>query len=343
MGVTTKEKAEAKFYHNSRQTLYRSKFGAVPAGSGLVLRLYAENADGYLLYLRVWQEGDGEQILPLHRAEQEGFYQVSVRLPEAGCLLWYYFIMDNGLEKLYYGNNAAQGGGEGQIYTQEPPSYQITVYDRGAATPAWFKEAVVYQIFPDRFYRAPSSTVQLQGKPSAVLHSCWQDTPYYCKDAKGNVVQYDFFGGNLAGIRAKLDYLQELGVNTLYLNPIFASRSNHRYDTSDYKQIDQFLGNNQEFADLCREAKARAMRIILDEFSAIPAMTAAILTNTVLTRNWALISPRLLPIMPGTGLISIRTIIAVGGAFLFCRRWRKLRRPTRTLLLMLRIVCCITG
>jgi 4-alpha-glucanotransferase len=77
----------------------------------------------------------------------------------------------------------------------------------------------------------------------------------YCKDAQGNVVQYDFFGGNLAGIRAKLPYLQDLGVTLLYLNPIFASRSNHRYDTSDYKQIDSFLGTNAEFADLCREAK----------------------------------------------------------------------------------------
>lgn len=73
-----------------------------------------------------------------------------------------------------------------------------------------------------------------------------------------------FFGGNLAGIVEKLQYLQELGVTALYLNPIFESPSNHKYDTADYKKVDEMFGDNAGFAELCGLAKAAGINIILD-------------------------------------------------------------------------------
>jgi 4-alpha-glucanotransferase len=217
------------------------------------------------VFTRLWQDGQGEKLVPMQpSAEDAELYTATWQAPGEGCLLWYYFEVWQGGRTWYYGNNQAQQGGVGAEYQEEPPSYQVTVYAAEAVTPDWVKRAVAYQIFPDRFYRGESTTAKLTGKHGAVLHSCWDDLPHYSKDAQGNVVQYDFFGGNLAGIRAKLPYLQDLGVTLLYLNPIFASRSNHRYDTSDYKQIDSFLGTNAEFADLCREAKTRGLRLILD-------------------------------------------------------------------------------
>ena len=74
----------------------------------------------------------------------------------------------------------------------------------------------------------------------------------------------DFFGGDLAGITEKLDYLQDLGVTAIYLNPIFEARSNHRYDTADFKQIDPTLGTLEDFQTLVAEANKRGIVLILD-------------------------------------------------------------------------------
>lgn len=74
----------------------------------------------------------------------------------------------------------------------------------------------------------------------------------------------DYYGGDLAGVIEQLDYLQQLGITTIYFNPIFAAGSNHRYDTRDYYRIDPYLGNNGTFAHLVQEARRRGIRVILD-------------------------------------------------------------------------------
>ena len=198
-------------------------------------------------------------------ARKQRRYVCRITTPETGCLLWYYFIVKTADKTFYYGNNAARLGGWGQQYEQEPPSYQITVYDRGAVTPDWMKQAVMYQIFPDRFNRGDVPLSQFSGKPNALLHGSWNDLPRYIKDpAGGGILYFDFFGGTLKGIREKLDYLADMGITCLYLNPVFESRSNHHYDTGNYKKIDSFLGTEEDFINLCKEAKEKDIRIILD-------------------------------------------------------------------------------
>jgi len=251
-------------YHDSRNPVYKSIFGAVRTGKKLTLRISAnlKNENTCLITLRTWKSNEGEHKIPM--AEKGGFYEAEITMPEEGALLWYYFIVQYQGNTVYYGNNKEQLGGVGAVYTQEPPSYQITVYDKDVHTPDWFKNAIVYQIFPDRFCRSESSTAKLFGKKGAVIHSDWNDIPHYCKDNQGNVVQYDFFGGNLAGIRKKLDYLKMLHVTAVYLNPVFESSSNHRYDTADYHHIDPMLGTNEEFSRLCADAEKKGIHIILD-------------------------------------------------------------------------------
>ncbi len=114
-------------------------------------------------------------------------------------------------------------------------------------TPDWIKHAVIYQIFPDRF--AKSAQV---AKPAGIAD--WDAAPTY----------NNFMGGDLRGVVEKLDYLQDLGVNTLYFNPIFQSASNHRYHTHDYFQVDPLLGGNAAFDALIEAAHARNMKVILD-------------------------------------------------------------------------------
>jgi len=281
-------------FHDSHNTTYRFPFGAAAAGSAITLRCDVEGDGSEEVFLRLWKQDAGETLFPMEREsrqkKQEGrpdkcasadrpggipyaaaekpekrSYAYTFTAPEAGCLLWYYFMIKANGKTFYYGNNMEQLGGCGQVCGNEPPSFQITVYDRDMKTPSWLKHTVVYQIFPDRFNRGSVSLSQFSGKPGALLHGDWNDRPRYIKDpATGSILNYDFFGGTLEGIREKLDYLKELGVGCLYLNPVFESRSNHHYDTGDYKKIDPFLGTEEEFARLCSEAKERGIRILLD-------------------------------------------------------------------------------
>lgn len=116
-----------------------------------------------------------------------------------------------------------------------------------ASTPDWVKKAVFYQIFPDRFAWSPHVT-----KPGNF--EAWDSAP----TPKG------FKGGDLLGVYEKLDYLEDLGIDAIYFNPIFQSASNHRYHTHDYYQVDPLLGGNAAFRTLLDEAHKRGIRVVLD-------------------------------------------------------------------------------
>jgi neopullulanase len=115
--------------------------------------------------------------------------------------------------------------------------------------PDWVKNTVFYQIFPDRFAR--SHHVK---HPITARFKPWGSPP----EVQG------FQGGDLGGILDKLDYLEDLGVSALYLNPIFASAANHRYHTYDYFKIDPLLGDHDLFQTLLDSAHRHGIRIILD-------------------------------------------------------------------------------
>lgn len=111
----------------------------------------------------------------------------------------------------------------------------------------WFQDAIVYQIFPDRFFNGDRTN-----DPEDIV--AWQVKP----------TNNNFYGGDLQGILDKLDYLSDLGINTIYLNPIFQAITNHRYDTIDYYQIDHALGNNDFFLEFVNKLHQHNIRIILD-------------------------------------------------------------------------------
>lgn len=115
------------------------------------------------------------------------------------------------------------------------------------APPGWVRDAVFYQIFPDRFAR--SERVHRPGPMEA-----WESPPSV----------HGFKGGDLFGIIERLDHIQGLGATALYLNPIFASASNHRFHTYDYLTVDPLLGGNDALRELLDEAHRRGMRVVLD-------------------------------------------------------------------------------
>ncbi|MBN1422343.1 MAG: glycoside hydrolase family 13 protein [Planctomycetes bacterium] len=116
-----------------------------------------------------------------------------------------------------------------------------------AKTPDWVKDAIFYQIFPDRFAASPEVP-----KPGPL--EPWDAPPTHC----------GFKGGDLVGIAEHLDYLTDLGIDAIYLNPIFQSASNHRYHTHDYEQVDPLLGGNEALEELLPACRARGMRVVLD-------------------------------------------------------------------------------
>jgi glycosidase len=115
------------------------------------------------------------------------------------------------------------------------------------SVPDWAKDAVFYQIFPERFANGDSTN-----DPSVV--EPWGAVP------KGN----NYFGGDLQGIINHLDYVQDLGTTAIYLNPVFTSPSNHKYHTSDYLKIDPAFGSNELFQKLVNECHRKSLRIVID-------------------------------------------------------------------------------
>lgn len=146
---------------------------------------------------------------------------------------------------------------------EETAVFQQTVYSKNFMTPDWLRGALMYQIFPDRFRRSGKRPLPTQNK-AWVFRENWGEEPVSGPDAQGIVQNNDFFGGDLKGIEEELPYLASLGVDVLYLNPIFQAYSNHRYDTADYERVDPLLGTEEDFSDLCRAAKDLGMRVVLD-------------------------------------------------------------------------------
>ena len=256
--------------HNSQSKFYRSPFGAVTCGTEVNLRLAVSDAgipsSVQVVYL---SDGGDEMFFDMSyemSVNGSSVYLSKIKMPDEPCIIWYWFkLVYNYNETVYYGNNYATLGGEGAMYESNPDNaFQITVYDASFETPDWFKKSVAYQIFPDRF-RNGNEDGSFCGERSDIIRRGWGEQPYYCAEQFGGEYRAnDFFGGNLKGITEKLPYLEALGVSVIYLNPIFKAYSNHKYDTGSYEEIDPMFDTEEDFKALCENAKKRGIRIILD-------------------------------------------------------------------------------
>ena len=245
--------------HNSHSPLFRQPAGPAPAGAAVTIRFVTDEAA--CVILRTWT--GRELAYPMH-FDGDKTWAYTLAMPEEPGLVWYDFIIYHRDGRiLRYGNREDMLGGEGRVWPEGIQSFQITVYDPAYATPEFIHGANIYQIFPDRFHRAPTASVD--DRTDRHIHQRWDEDLLTDSDPRsGDHMALDFFGGTLTGIQEKLPYLKELGVDVLYLNPIFRARSNHRYDTGDYTQIDPLLGTEEEFRALCKAAKAQGMSVILD-------------------------------------------------------------------------------
>ncbi|HWQ59132.1 MAG TPA: glycoside hydrolase family 13 protein, partial [Clostridia bacterium] len=252
--------------HDSHAPAFRSPFGAIRACGEVRLHLRMDSYLNVRARLRLWIDG-GERLIEGNRAGDG----IDFAFASANTgLVWYFFVIDAPGGTKWYGARNPGFGGTGALYDYAPPSWQITVYDGAFETPARFRGGLVYQIFPDRFARSNRDDVSRygyhlsMGRP-LLAHESW-DEPVLFEPPSGakDYDPCDFYGGDLAGIEAKLPYLKELGVTCLYLNPVFEAASNHRYNTADYMKVDPMLGGEEALASLAKAAKEQGISLMLD-------------------------------------------------------------------------------
>ena len=249
------------FVFDPRSECCKKPYGAVPCGTAVSYTVRPLRAEGWsrcvLVARREFSNLETETELPCTGIDGDrNRFSGTFPAPAEPELVWYWFRLSrpDGCTILF---DKSGWHTDGSVQ-----SWQLTVYEE-TPTPAWFGRGITYQIFPDRFCRlsVPDPAGMIGDR---WVHENWSDIPEWQPDSQGEVRNRDFFGGSLQGILSKLDDLAAFGVTTLYLNPIFESASNHRYNTADYLAIDPMLGTEADFRQLCREAKSRGIRVILD-------------------------------------------------------------------------------
>jgi alpha-glucosidase len=169
-------------------------------------------------------------------------------LPMQNPVMSYRWLLDGGPNGYQWCNGAG-------LHDRDVPdaaNFRIATY---SAPPQWAADAVLYQVFPDRFAKSVDRPA-----PQWAVPATWDDP--VDMSARGKAHQY--YGGDLDGIREHLDHIASLGVNTVYLTPVFPGRSNHRYDASTFDEVDPLLGGDEALARLSDELHGRGMRLMGD-------------------------------------------------------------------------------
>lgn len=281
---------------DSRDLQYKDPYGAVPTDKEVIFNLKAAKDDITIAKLVIITP-EGNKIVDMIKNgsfdDGNDKWTCKYTFSKLG-MNKYYFVVSNGSSVKAYGDDDGYFGLGKADDLGKVKQYDLNVYDKNFKTPDWIKNGVIYQIFPDRFFNGDLTNdydQKLSRGDMPYEFPQWYDTPEdpaleyetnsngsFKLDANGNKIpkssytgfkgdgnwSNEMYGGDLEGVNKKLDYLQSLGVNILYFNPIGQSISNHRYDTTDYKTVDPLLGKLDDFVNLAKEAKRRGMHIILD-------------------------------------------------------------------------------
>lgn len=281
--------------HNSHDTLYRVPFGAITPGTELILRFRTYHNDVTSVQVRFFDTATNREFFQNMEVVASDVSCYDPAQPEESCDFWetfytptqpttlyYRFIIKDGSATAYYDDDHFQNGGWGEATPHlEDDSYAVTVYNPDFEAIPWLQDAVVYQIFPDRFRNGRSSNDPSPLEPrydyppdllDQIIVKGWDDLPeghcrFYQNPAQTCEEEprgRDYFGGDLRGVTQRLNYLDDLGVTVIYFNPIFEAASNHAYDTQDYYSIDHFFGTQKDFEELVKHANRRGIRLVLD-------------------------------------------------------------------------------
>ena len=250
-----------RILYDSKKQMHKTPFGTLTPGEVCTLHVHIPKEVGAVgaKCLFCHEDQSPAHSFPMTCVAEKGAYEIyecQFSLPETG-LYFYYFLIEkpgSAFRLFKYGDDTNMEAGA---------MWQLSCIPADFTTPDWAKGAVIYQVFPDRFYQEGECDLTGKLQPYTV-HKDWNEEVVWQPTPEGLVLNNDFYGGNFKGITAKMDYIASLGVSILYLNPISKSFSSHRYDTGDYKTPDPMLGTEADFTAMCEAAHARGIKVILD-------------------------------------------------------------------------------
>ena len=261
--------------YNSWDTNFKTPFGALKTCESAIIKVESSKAFD-VCSIKLIIEKEDENLNPVlvrelelqQSGENEKVREYSVEIsPLEQPATYYYFLSVEvnlyGEQKTLFYGKQANNGMICEYNYDDLNKYQLTVYE-DYKVPSWFKEGVLYHVFVDRFNNGNRSGKVDNPKKNSFLYGNWEDDPMYIKDQNGEILRWDFHGGNIKGIINKLGYLKKLGVTVIYLSPIFEAASNHKYDTGNYKNIDPMFGDEKIFKELIDKAAEKGMAVVLD-------------------------------------------------------------------------------
>ena len=245
--MTTKP-AFAQAPHHDGSGLYVSN-SAPKIGEKVTLKVRVPK--GYTFdeaYIRLYEDAEPRthKLDEKSSSKTERWFEVKITITNIHTVYRFVFVGPNKYEWLN-----AKGLFDHDVHSNN--DFQIVAI---AENPKWISKSVFYQIFPDRFARSGKVNIN----PDWAYPRDWNELPR----GRSKYTGQELYGGDLYGVEDKLDYLDDLGVNGIYLTPIFPSRSNHRYDATTFDEVDPILGGDKAFKSLIRSAKKKKIRILGD-------------------------------------------------------------------------------
>ena len=244
--VGGKEVGSCGAFREGERITFKLSIPRSVGASGAVLRLRRDGGEIGDLPFEICEHGLTEE------------YTLSIK-PKTG-LYFYELLILRGLETLF---SDTDNNSDISFSQSEGKPFTLLIYDGEYTAPFGFSGGIMYHIFVDRFSR--SDNFEMPRRSDAEYEEDWYGGRLqYARVRGGHVENNRFFGGNLYGVIDKLDYLESLGVSTIYLSPIFEAYSNHKYDTGNYMKVDEGFGGDEALKKLIEEAHKRGMKIILD-------------------------------------------------------------------------------
>ena len=277
--ATAWESNDEEIKFNTKDKAYKSVYGAVATGEEVTFTVDGdENVTDVKLFVKL---NDTKQY-DLEKVDGTNKWATTVTFDEIGEYDYFFVIYSGSAVKVYCDDSAKDYGLGTLTDLNNVTPYDLVVYKDGYKTPDWMKNAVIYQIFPDRFNNgntkndAAQTSARGETDYELVDWSLYPENPeqedlltaeeYTAANAYtgDHIWNNEIYGGDFQGIVDRIDYLKALGVNVIYLNPVFSSISSHRYDATDYGVMDPILGGDGDFAKLVEVAEANDMKIVLD-------------------------------------------------------------------------------
>lgn len=253
-------KGELNFFHDGKTT----QSGAYEIRESARIRFKIPRTLGSTnLSVNIFAENKKEQLLSI-KSKYKGFdrnndiYVAALPLRKIGVGLYFFNVEIVSVVGRVY---AQRDNGKITFSRDRDPNFQLSVSEFEYEEPTQFQGGIIYHIFVDRFNRGKGASV----KSDAIYVSSWAAPIPEVPEFPGAPIKNNYFyGGTLWGVADRLDYIKSLGVNIIYLSPIFESPSNHKYDTADYLKVDEGFGGEDALIYLIKKAKKRGIRLILD-------------------------------------------------------------------------------